>query len=203
MSTSFSQFGRRIQFSSNDKILGSLEASPGFYWIETGILKVSLNISQKLQCIGVVTSDEIIGNGLWNKESSYEMVALTNGVAFFMSHDSIEKETTLNPTLQKKIYAGLYSTIYKRELQIFTLEKKTARARIAGTLLNVCQSFKSAARYPIITLTKSTLAELSGTVLETLSRNITAFENEGLIQREGKGLVIKDVQTLTSYFQAD
>jgi CRP/FNR family cyclic AMP-dependent transcriptional regulator len=45
-------------------------------------------------------------------------------------------------------------------------------------------------------LTRNELAQLAGTINESLSRHLTEFKNEGLIDLNGREIIIKDKESL-------
>jgi hypothetical protein len=45
-------------------------------------------------------------------------------------------------------------------------------------------------------LTRNEFAQLASTINESLSRHLTEFKNEGLIELNGKEIIIKDMKSL-------
>jgi CRP-like cAMP-binding protein len=45
-------------------------------------------------------------------------------------------------------------------------------------------------------LTRNELAQLAGTINESLSRHLTEFKNEGLLELNGREIIIKDKEAL-------
>jgi CRP-like cAMP-binding protein len=72
----------------------------------------------------------------------------------------------------------------------------SVRKRIAEFLLNYHK--QNCANGESINLTRYEIANLSGTAPETVSRTLTDFENEGLIDKNRNELVLLNPQKLSS-----
>ncbi len=78
--------------------------------------------------------------------------------------------------------------------RVRSLGLKTVRQRLVGHLVTNCRGNKCCRIE--LGMNKGDLARLLGTVNETLSRNLRQLQEEGLIQVDGKKILIKDCMRL-------
>ena len=68
------------------------------------------------------------------------------------------------------------------------LAYQSVRKRIAEAILRMFKKSNSA--IDSVSISRDDLAALSGTAIETVSRTLTEFKNEGLIEKKGRLLKI-------------
>ncbi|MGZ3768372.1 MAG: Crp/Fnr family transcriptional regulator [Bdellovibrio sp.] len=104
-----------------------------------------------------------------------------------------------SPEIMKEFFAFLSQEIELRDKRITALESYSVRNKVASTLLSLNSKFGSSSDFgSIITVPvdRKTLAQLSGTVVESLARTLTDFENSKFIIRMGRFIHIQDVEKL-------
>ena len=101
-----------------------------------------------------------------------------------------------DPSIAEEFLALLAGKCLALSSQIETLTLKTVRQRLIQYLLQKCPGHGNCTVY--LSTNKTQLARNIGTVSETLSRNLRALQDEGLIAVENKRIDILDCDRLRS-----
>jgi CRP/FNR family transcriptional regulator len=99
------------------------------------------------------------------------------------------------PALAKFFLALLAGKCITLNERIEALGLRTVRQRLVQYLLSACEGGGPACQFKL-TLKKTELARLLGTISETLSRNLRDLEDEGLIEVKGKTIRVPDCRRL-------
>jgi CRP/FNR family cyclic AMP-dependent transcriptional regulator len=197
-----------LQLKENEFVFHEGEAPRGLYFIQSGCVKVVVN---RTLTRGRMSSPEFIRKVIGSGEF-FGHTALIKGV----SHGFFAK--TLKPTelhvyppevvsavlngpdsLMKALFQQLVRDVESHEVveqlhylasvqeriayQLLLLSDKFGVPSVRGTALN-------------LRLTRNELAQLAGTINESLSRHLTEFKNEGILELNGKEIIVKDRQAL-------
>lgn len=176
-----------------------IKPMPGLYYVEEGFIKITLSINSQNYSIGVEGPNRIINQVNAGAGASYAYEAIQGSVIYYIGEDKLSKVFTISPELASFILNSINKTISQREHQICIMQQKSAKLRIASTLIYLNNTFnrgKSDTSSTGIPLDKRTLAELSGTVIETLSRNLTKLEQKGTIKRVKTTIMIERPEEL-------
>lgn len=180
----------------------------GLYYVYSGCVKVVVNRSAQR---GRTTSDEYVtklvspgeffgykslvsGGGqrasakaikpttvwLYPKELIMASLANANPVVKMLLEQTVQDIDAFESTSQLHYLASVQERI---AYQLVVLSDKFGMKAADGTRLN-------------LKLTRSEFAQLASTINESLSRHLTEFKNEGLIDLNGKEIIIKDREAL-------
>ncbi len=197
-----------VQLKENEFVFRQGEAPKGLYFIKSGSVKVVVNRSLTR---GRMTSPEYI-NQVVGAGNFFGYNSAIKGQA----HNTFAK--TLKPTelhiysleSVQQIVNGPESLVKSLLLQAVKDSEAQAvieqlhylasvQERIAYRLLLLADQFgiESAQGTTLnLRLTRNELAQLAGTINESLSRHLTEFKNEGILELSGKEIIIKDRQAL-------
>lgn len=171
----------------------------GFYIVKKGHVKIGVKSISSSRCISIAGPCEIIG-GIQVHGVNYIVTPIGEVSVCYVERISYHKLVELNPGLFFKINEALANTEYCRQKQLYILSKRSVRERIAGTLLSLHEKLKKEENSAIISLDKTTIADLSNTTIETLSRMLTGFEEEGIVKRIAGDIEIRKPERLKFYF---
>lgn len=197
-----------IHFREGEYLFKEGEAPKGLYYLQTGCVKVLVNRAAQR---GRTTSDEYVtklvssgeffgykslvrGGGqrasakaikpstvwLYPKELIMASLANANPVIKMLLEQSVADIETFENVSQLHYLASVQERI---AYQLILLGDKFGTASADGIRLN-------------LKLTRSEFAQLASTINESLSRHLTEFKNEGLIDLNGKEIIIKDREAL-------
>jgi CRP-like cAMP-binding protein len=122
------------------------------------------------------------------------MVSLSKLTMSFFRRDDFVKLKRESPYIAHEVIQWLMNVLVAQEDRIYTLKNSTARGRVSGTLEGLRRRFgqsiggnNSVLAAPI---DRKTLADLSGVAIEVLSRVLRDLEDEKIIRRDGRIIVI-------------
>ena len=172
---------------------------PGLYYIENGFIKITLSQLSQSYSIGVEGPNRIINQTEPRSGMSYTYEAIQNSKIFYINENRLPVILAINPELALIIFRSINKTIGQRDHQICIMQQRSAQSRIVSTLIYLNNTFNrnnSQENAVGIPLDKRTLAELSGTVIETLSRNLTKLEKNGTIKRVKTNIMVEKPEEL-------
>lgn len=197
-----------IHYREGETIFNQGETPRGLYYVQSGCVKTVVNRSAQR---GRTTSDEYVtklvspgeffgykslvnGGGqratakairpttvwLYPKELVLASIANANPVVKMLLEQSVADIENYENTSQLHYLASVQERI---AYQLVVLAEKFAVNSSEGLKLN-------------LKLTRSEFAQLASTINESLSRHLTEFKNEGVIELNGKEIIIKDLEAL-------
>lgn len=172
---------------------------PGLYYVEEGFIKITLSKNSQTYSIGVEGPNQIINQTSPRVGTSYTYEAIRGSMIYHISEDKLPRFFALSPEIASHIFKSINKTISQRDHQICIMQEKSAKMRIVSTLIYLNNTFnhgKTNENSAGIPLDKRTLAELSGTVIETLSRNLTKLEQRGTIKRVKTTIMVERPEEL-------
>lgn len=182
---------RQVLYYEGDKV-------NGIYLIYSGKIKTTRTAND-----GRELTTEIYGKGQFvgiNTVFSSEyyidtaIVLEECSLSFFPIHDILNLINQY-PDVAGKFIKILSDEIYYTEEQLIQMAYFSVRKRIAETLLGYHK--KHCDGDETIHLSRYEIANLSGTAPETVSRTLSDFESEGLINKNRNGLVLLNIQKLS------
>lgn len=189
-----------FQLKPNEHSNFVMKDAPGFIFIKEGFMRIGYKRSSHVQTVRIAGPGEIVGFGNWKYPDRYVAIALSLVNAVFIDKDLFEKQLSTDPLISKEIFDVSIFQVMLRDERICTLQNPTVRGRIAGTLVSLSDKFgkyDAQGRLEILAIVdRKILAELSSTVVETLARTLTEFENKGIIERQGKTIFILNYPAL-------
>lgn len=197
-----------LNYRESDYIFREGETPKGIYLVKTGAVKLVVNrdltrgrVASPEYINKVVGPGEFFGFKPIIKGSNYSFFAKTlkptevyvypkEVIASVMNGpNSIFKMILLQATKDLENYENINQLHYLASVQ----------ERIAYQLVLLGDKFGIATANGIslnLRLTRNEMAQLAGTINESLSRHLTEFKNEGIIDLHGKEIIIKDRNAL-------
>lgn len=183
------------------KVEGNTPEENVFYCIRSGQVKVTAQVhGSKHRVMSLGGPGNLVGYGCWEQGLDPHATAVvepTQVCAF--------RRTAFLP-LQRQfmsIAEGIIRTfihmVNERDRRISALEIYTVRNRIAALLVDLNQRFGDRVDDGFrlhLSVDRRTLAELSGTCSETFSRILTELEQDNLIRRDQREIIILDHERL-------
>jgi len=193
-----------INFDDGDILFNEGEEPKGLYLLKTGCIKVFVNREHargrttspeyvtKLVSPGEVFGYKALVRNL--KTNSYAK-AVKPSVVWLYSKDAIFSVLSqVHPLVRNVLEQAIHDIEkYEKTSQIHYLA--SVQERIAHQLLNLADRFGNQTPNGIsinLKLTRNEFAQLASTINESLSRHLTEFKNEGLIDLNGKEIIIKN-----------
>lgn len=173
----------------------------GFYYIHDGYVRFVQCRSEGEETIRIAGPRDLIGYARWlSTAGRYNMVTMSNVTASFFKRDEFLRLQSQSAYLANEVVRWLMTILTSQEQRILSLKEKSAKGRVIGTLSILHQRFgrtiggnNSVVAAPI---DRKTLADLSGVAVEVLSRVLSELEEDGVISRRGRVIVIVDTHRL-------
>ena len=154
-----------------------------------GVLKVSMSIADgREQIVGIVFPSDFIGRP-FGKESPYSVTALTEAELCIFTRSSFDQFAREHPALEHKLLRRTLDELDRARQWMLLLGKKSASERIATLLLEMSSrlseggchvDFNLLDRFEL-PLDRQQMGDLLGLTIETVSRQLSRFKSDGLI----------------------
>ena len=174
------------------------DAGNGFYVVLEGKVKVSKVSSEgKEQILHIFGPGEPFGEVpvFSGKPFPANAQTLAKSVLAFFPKERFTALVNANPSLALNMLAVLSTRLRQFTVQVENLSLKEVPERLAGYLLFLSREQENADEVTL-PISKGQLASLLGTIPETLSRIFAKMSSEGLINVEGKKILINNPEEL-------
>ncbi len=178
-------------FKKNQVVHYEGDAATGIYLILSGKIKtMKLAEDGRELMTGVYKEEDFLGLNIILSSGPYidTATALEDTLACFFPKLQFDELLVMYPDVAGKFLKILSSEIREKDAQLLQLAYQSVRKRIAESILRMFRNQES--ELDSITISRTDLASLSGTAAETVSRTLTEFKNEGLIEKKGSTLRI-------------
>lgn len=178
------------------------------YAIRSGFFKTyDLHMDGTEQVTGFQMAGEIIGmDAISTEHHACNAVALENSELCEIPFSSLENLTRQLPTLQHQFHKLMSREIIRDHGIMTLLGTMNAEQRLATFLLNLSQRFAirgySATRF-VLRMSRTEIGNYLGMQLETVSRTLSKFQENGLINVQNKALELKEMEHLRKLAQRE
>lgn len=174
------------------------------YIVNKGKIKIyKYNKEGREQILYILSEGEFVGDMSLLKKGNFQFnaEALEDTLICTISKDDFDKIVTTNPEITLKILEVLHDRLMSLENLIQNLSTKDVEVRIASMLMGFAKDFGTKEGNSVIIdlpLNREEMANYIGVTRETISRKLTALQDEDVIELIGnKKILIKDI----SHFQ--
>jgi CRP-like cAMP-binding protein/CheY-like chemotaxis protein len=185
------------QFKKNQVIYYEGDKGNGLYILISGSVKtIKLAEDGRELMTGIYGADAYLGvhSMLSNSDYTDTATALEDSVLCLIPKEQLEQLLNLYPVVAREFIKLLSNNIREKEEQLLQLAYHSVRKRMAEAMLrlssqhtNEGESFKIA---------REDLAAMAGMATETVSRTLSDFKDEGLIDKKGSTITILDMGRL-------
>lgn len=195
----------RYEYEKGDHIFDEGDPFDRLYIVNGGSFKIfRYNKEGKEQILYVLSDGEFIGDlNLLKKDIlSFNAVALEKTYLCTIKKDAFDSLMQEHPEMYHAILASAYDRIMSLENLVQTLTVKDVETRLASLLVRLAENFGIRTKEGIkieMTLTREEMASYVGLTRETISRKLSKFQTDGLIELyENKVLLILDYDELVN-----
>lgn len=170
----------------------------GVFCVSHGVVKVFKTASNgKEQIIRLATKGDFVGYTSLIGEETYSTTAtiVEDAKICFVPREVFLKILTEDNNFHKRLTQALCRDLGVMENQLTDATQKSIRERLALTLLKLGDSYGvdgHTNQKLDITLTREEIAGLVGTATETVIRLLSEFKKDGLIDLQGKKIILLD-----------
>ncbi|MFO7964370.1 MAG: Crp/Fnr family transcriptional regulator [Desulfobacterales bacterium] len=185
-------------FEKGEMIFFEGDEGDGFYIVVDGQAKIFKSSSEgKEQILHVPGQGEPFGEVAVFAGRSFpaNAMALLKSRLLFFPRQAFTGLIAENPSLALNMLAVLSMRLRRFTIQIENLTLKEVPGRLAAYLVSLAKEQKNEASVNL-TISKSSLAGLLGTIPETLSRIFSRLTDQGLIRVDGRRIHLVDLEGL-------
>lgn len=169
----------------------------GLYLLIEGSIKMIKRALDGRQLItGIYKQDDYIGMDSLLLEEVYTETAeaTENAAVCLLPKDMVINLLNKYPEISRQFIKILSKDIHQKEEQLLELAYLSVRKRIAQVLVRL--SYQSSTSH-LLNVSRDELAELAGVALETVSRTLSDFKEEGLIEKNGNQIELIDLTRIS------
>jgi len=173
------------------------------YALRLGFLKSTLTSTDgREQVTGFHMAGELVGlDGISSQSHHCDTVALEDTEVCVIPYERLEEISSAVPMLQAHFHKVMSREIVREHGVMLLLGSMHAEERLAAFLLNLSQRFEARGYSRtefVLRMTRAEIGSYLGLKLETVSRALSRFAQDGLIEVNQKHLRIVDQQGLRS-----
>ncbi len=172
----------------------------GLYFVKRGKIKVVSNgLNNKEHIVRLATDGHVLGHrGFGGETYPISAIAMDDSVICFVDNETISKAFFHNPHFTVKLMLFYSEELRGIEARMTYLAQMTVRDRVAFALLYLKDVFgyNSSGEILNANITRADIADICGTNVEQVIRNLTDFEKEKLVAKEGKKIRITNEEGL-------
>ena len=185
-----------IHYKKGQNIFNVGDYVSGMYFIKSGKVKVVSNgLNDKEQIVRLATDSDILGHrGFGGETYPVSAIALDFSLICFVDNETISAAFNHNPQFTVKLMLFYAQELRAIEARITYLAQMTVREKVALSLLYLIDVFGYDLKEQIINvdISRADIASICGTNVEQVIRNLSDFEKDNYIVKEGKKIIIKN-----------
>nr|WP_309758920.1 response regulator [Flavobacterium sp.] len=178
-------------FKKNQIIHYEGDHATGIYLVMSGKIKTMKMAEDGRELMtGIYQADDFLGINIILSDNAHEdtATALEDSCLCFFPKTQFDEMLRLYPDVAGKFLEILSHEIRKKDGYLLQLAYQSVRKRISEAILRLYQKHEDGIK--TLSVSRDDLAALAGTAAETVSRTLTEFKNEGLIEKKGSILRI-------------
>jgi CRP-like cAMP-binding protein len=183
---------RKSRFYKKNQVI-YFEGDPavGVYLLLSGQIKtIKMTEEGRELMTGIYKKEDFLGTNtiLSNKPYDDTATALEDTCLCFFPKLQFDELLRLYPDISEKFLKILSNDIRTKDEYLLQLAYQSVRKRVAEAILRLLVQKNN--KLHTISISRDDLAALSGTATETVSRTLTEFKKEGLIEKKGSIITI-------------
>jgi CRP-like cAMP-binding protein/CheY-like chemotaxis protein len=189
---------RTRQFKKNQVIYYEGDKGSGLYLVIKGRIKTLKMAEDGRELMtGIYTADEYLGihSLLSNETYSETATALEDSLLCLIPKDQLDELLNLYPEIGREFIRLLANNIRDKEEQLLQLAYHSVRKRMAEAMLRLHKQYTDATES--FKISREDLAAMAGMATETVSRTLSDFKDEGLIDKKGSVITVLDITRLS------
>lgn len=182
----------RSQSYKSGEVIAEISTHPPFIGVVSeGILRMQKSLPDGRQhVVGLLVAGDMFGR-VFNGNLHFSVEAATDATVFQFPRGPMEDIVTRSPELERLVLLNLTGELDRARDWMIILANPKVRSRLAGFILLLCTKFQTIndlvslqgktvqLRIPI---SRTDLAHLLGTRVESISRGLHALADDGLIE---------------------
>lgn len=177
----------------------------GIYFIQKGKVKVfSTGFTGKRQVVRFADDGHLLGHRALGTDDAYSIgaIALEDSLVCFFENTVLDEIFIHNPNFSHGLMMFYSQELRKLENRMKNIPRMNAREKVADALLLIFDSFGLNEQNELnVHFSRNTIANIAGSSSEQVSRLLADFEEENLIARYGRKIVILNLDGLKNMIE--
>lgn len=192
------------RYSSAETVFSEGEPCSGLYVVESGSIRIfKSSVAGREQVLGIEGPGGSVAELPVFDGGSYpaSVTAIEDSVLLFVSKQDFQALCRAHPEVALKVLKVVGARLRRLVGIIEELSFTTVRHRLCAYLLRLAQSEGRKVNGGVQVMLPANNQELAaqiGTVRELVSRNLSRLQAEGIVQIDGRALLIRDLKSLES-----
>lgn len=183
-----------------DPIFEEGDTVNGIYCVTVGVCKLSkLSANGKDQIVKLVKAGELLGQRsmISDEPANLSAVALEDMEVCFIPKSEVMNFFDTNNQFSMNLMKTICGDLKETSDHLVSVSQKTVKERLAETLIYLQETFgKNEDGSLRIQLSREEMAGMIGTATESCIRLLSDFNKLGLIELNGKKIILKDIGKL-------
>jgi len=189
----------QVFYKQNQKIISEGEPVLGIFFIQQGKVKVySSGLEGRQHIVRFANDGHILGHrGLGHDRYPISAVAMEGSLICFVLNDTLNEMFMANPKFTTGLMMYYSRELRKSEIRMKNIAHMNLREKVVEALLLMMEMFGLNKENELnVTFTREDIASLVGTNIEQVSRQLTEFEEDGLIEKHGRKVALLKIEGL-------
>jgi CRP/FNR family transcriptional regulator len=193
--------GNRTKTAKGQSLFRHGAPFTALYAVRLGSFKTTVLAEDgREQISGYHLPGDILGlDGMHAEHHGCAAIALEDSEACMIPFSQLEEVAREVAGLQHNLYRIVGRELHSDHQQLLLLGSMRAEERLAAFLLNLSDRYRSrgySSTQFVLRMTREEIGSFLGLKLETVSRLFSRFQQEGLVQVQGRAVRIVDLPTL-------
>jgi CRP/FNR family transcriptional regulator len=194
-------------YKKGDVMFWEGEPARGLHYIKQGAVQMSkTNYEGKQAILQIFGAGDVLAEAVLFADAPYPATAeaIADTSVYFMGTQAMQVLMLEHPKIALYIIKVLSNRLRTAQDKLKTWAFASAENRVAKLLLELAGSHGKQGDLGLVVeveLPHARLAALSGLTRETVSRVLSSWRSEGLIETKQRRIVIKDIGTLKEYIK--
>ncbi|WP_136066228.1 fumarate/nitrate reduction transcriptional regulator Fnr [Modicisalibacter radicis] len=192
---------RRAPLKRGEALLRQDDAFTSVFAVRSGSLKqLSSEGDGEDQLTNFYLPSELVGlDGIDEQRYPGSIIALETTTVCEIPFDHLDQLSERMPELRNQLYRSMSKELRDDRRMLRLLSRKTADERLASFLVNLSTRFRRRGYSPYsfrLSMARADIGSYLGLAVETVSRIIGRFQQQGLVEIQGREVNILDYQAL-------
>lgn len=186
-------------YKKGQQVIFERTPAAGLYFIYSGMIKIfKTGLNGRQQIVGFAKPGDILGHrGLGKELNPISASAISDSRLCYIDKQVFEELLDKNPTLTYNLLLYCADELYRSEILTRNMAQLSVREKVADALIRMLDIFKNGDEYSMeILLSRQEIADIAGTTKEQVSKNLTEFRKEAIIDMNGKSMRVVDIERL-------
>jgi CRP/FNR family transcriptional regulator len=188
----------QVKFQPGETIFKQDALSSNIVYLRNGIVKLHMKGPDRESILKIANAPAYLGipTTVGDRINHYSATALVETTACFIDITAFKEFINKNGQFAYEIILDLCKNELKNFHRFVNQSQKQLNGRIADGLFNIADNVFGGSDEFIMILNRNEFSDLIGSSRESVSRVLTQFHDEGIIQISGKNIKILDRKTL-------